>query len=748
MAFRIPRPRSRLASRAILAVWLVAVPILLLGVGIWQIGRAEATLAENLQDQLQISDSLARIHALVARDRDATVTFENGSTMSAWLAAGRIEAAASTIDRSVFVARARPPLAWGTAIGAGMALVAGLLGALAASLAGVRARRSRDHLVASFGSLWRVLPVLLGIQVVGFSLCALSGSLFEGSGLWFEEQLSTNGLKLVFITIAVAAMAVGAALLALRGLRRVFALYTPEPFDLAGRAVSEAEAPGLWKFVRDLAARQESLMPDTIVVGLSQGFFVTEAPIRLWPEGRLLDGRTLNVPAPYLALLDASEVTAIIGHELAHFSGEDTAYSRRFAPIHAGLWRAFDALSGNEAGQLVLYPATKLGFHALERFDEAVGHWSRLREIEADRHGSLVCGPEAAASALIRSGLAAPVIHAVLSGAYADPHAVPEADLVEAIAIGARDGGFGDPSAHIEERQPHPTDSHPPTAQRIAALGSALDATLLARAARLPGIEEDASARSLVADWNGLCRTLSRDFLEDAVGAHAAYRAELETHAAAVSDGALELYENVRPLVWVLIGSAILMLGAGAAIAGFAAPLGLSDPDQLMTVLTVIGILGLGLLGLATMVWRRGRKAFMVLTPDALVSPLLKSPIAWTDVGAFQVSAGGRMNLQLAIREGAPLPASALGRITGRVKIHRRKRVVLLSTIGVRGFKPTAYSDLVARYLHASYARQELEAQAQREAQRETGRQDPGAAPASSSVEIPAPEAAPLYSHR
>ncbi|WP_446966786.1 M48 family metallopeptidase [Rhizobium leguminosarum] len=178
-----------------------------------------------------------------------------------------------------------------------------------------------------------------------------------------------------------------------------FALFTPEPLVAAGRVIEETEAPELWRFVRSLAGRQHALLPDTIIVGLGQGFFVTESQLRLWPEDRLVTGRSLYLPAAYLDLLDQAEIAEIIGHELAHFSGEDTTYSQQFTPIYAGLWRALAALGRADGGRFVLYPAVNLGFHAMQRFDHAVAHWSRLREFDVDRSGSLLATPPRLSSA-------------------------------------------------------------------------------------------------------------------------------------------------------------------------------------------------------------------------------------------------------------------------------------------------------------------------------------------------------------
>ncbi|WP_409567464.1 M48 family metalloprotease [Methylobacterium sp. J-092] len=88
----------------------------------------------------------------------------------------------------------------------------------------------------------------------------------------------------------------------------------------------------------------------------------------------------------------------MIGHELAHFSGEDSAYSRRFTPIYAGLQRALAALGGCGVGNFLTRPASYVAYRSLGTLDAAVARWSRVREFEADRRGALVSGTVPAAS--------------------------------------------------------------------------------------------------------------------------------------------------------------------------------------------------------------------------------------------------------------------------------------------------------------------------------------------------------------
>ncbi|MFD2022059.1 M48 family metalloprotease [Pseudocitrobacter faecalis] len=49
-------------------------------------------------------------------------------------------------------------------------------------------------------------------------------------------------------------------------------------------------------------------------------------------KGERLTGNTLYLPLTYLSLLNEAEIAAVVGHELGHFTGEDTQYSLRFAP--------------------------------------------------------------------------------------------------------------------------------------------------------------------------------------------------------------------------------------------------------------------------------------------------------------------------------------------------------------------------------------------------------------------------------
>ena len=710
----IPLHQDRSGSRRLppvvwLVAWVVGVPALLGGLGAWEVERGLASAESYTRRQVELPVSVVQLRLLAATDPYASVRFEGGRTAyGAALAADKAQEALAVVTRDLPLARARAWVPYATLGGALLALLAGLVALAGGGAAGLWARRSRDALLASFGLVRRVLPVLLGLQIVGLSLAVLAAALFEAIGLWFTQRFSAGEAKLLLGALVIAALAAWAAVAAVRGLRGVFALFTPEPIDVRGRVLDEADAPGLWRLVRELAGRGDSLVPDAVVVGLTGGFFVTDSAVRLSPDTRTLTGRTLYLPAPYLGVLDGRELSAVIGHELAHFAGEDTAYSRRFTPIYAGLHRALTALGNVGLGDLLARPAAYVGHRSLGTFDAAVARWSRARESEADRRGAQVSGAPPAASALLRVGVLGPVVGEMLASAYGEPDAAPD-DLVAGVLDAIPAAGFPDPGAHLDDRQAHPTDTHPPDRQRIAALGVPLDAELFARAARPLTVGDRDWPAALVADWAGLCRWLSADFLTGARKHRAAERLYLEETAAAVPVEETLVHENGAPMVWTMGILALLSAGAGAGLLLYPRALGIAHDALAQQILAAVAAAGVALAGIvAAHMHRRGRTPLLVLTPDVLRSPLLDGAVAWQDVADFQVTHGKRLTLTLALAPDAALPRAK--RLFSQARVSRRRRHVSVQSLGARGLKPDAFAALVGRYLAASRARVHLSA--------------------------------------
>ena len=350
-----------------------------------------------------------------------------------------------------------------------------------------RAMQSRDALLQAFETGRRWLPVFLVLQtlLVFAGLAALLA--FEVLHLLGRPRLSDGGLKLAIIAglIALALLWYGAKIAwdMLRFVRHRQAL---EPIALMGRMLSPAQAPLLWEFVGEVARRTGAQLPDSVVVGLNEGFFVTEHPVALANGEQVPAGRVLYLPLPYMAFLDRDQVAAVVAHELGHFTAEDTRYGLRFTPIYRSLVGSILAVTNEHADEddgwraWLSGPASLYGKWFLRHFDEAVHHWSRERELAADAFGSRIAGTEPAALALLRSA----VLHEFVEEALACNRQAPAQQRQGVLPLLRRlvaERGLPDPRDHLEDRQAHPLDTHPPLRQRLDALGVAITEELVAR---------------------------------------------------------------------------------------------------------------------------------------------------------------------------------------------------------------------------------------------------------------------------
>ena len=653
--------RSSRRPTQILAI--VLLPLLLAAAGAWEIGRGTATVAALAAEGARFPAQLARIQALAQRDPMATVRFTGddryyGAALAATMMADRFQA----LQTDVTVAQLRVPFAWLAAGAAVVSLAGGLLALALVSAAARRSLRSRDVLVQAFGRLRRVVPFALGSQVVGVAVALLGVVVFECGGLWFMDTLSAGEIKLVAVMLAVAGLALWGAWLSVRQLRRAFGLFRPSPATLLGMPVSETEAPGLFALVRELAHEQEAIMPQTVVAGALSGFFVTSYPQRLPATGGVVDGRTLHVSLPQLAVLSRAETRVVLAHELAHFSGSDTEYSVHFQPVYAGLQHSMAAVAsrargGHPVAVRMMRPAAALGEYVLDRFDLVVKHWSRLREFEADRNAVAAESADALATSLLRTAVTSEIVDAQLGAMAQHPDRAPE-DLMQQMLAMAAGQGFIDPGRHLDERQPHPTDTHPPTVQRIEAAGVAIDDGLLARAARPVDAGERAAAEALFADWPGLCRAVTQQLRGVAVAREQAYVRQVKAAAAAVDEAPVELFERRGYILGVLGFLAVFCFGLAALLGWLLTAPDVDDADTTLAVGAAVCAVGglaacLGLLRFA-----RNRAPFLVLTAAGIASPAFTGTVPWEAVAGVTV-AGGRGGHHRADAGAGPPPASA-----------------------------------------------------------------------------------------
>ena len=179
-------------------------------------------------------------------------------------------------------------------------------------------------------------------------------------------------------------------------------------FKVHGFPITEEDQPELIDLIKSLSKKINSIFPDNIILTSETQFFVTSANLRLYnyKYEKLIKGNTLCIPLLIFKVLSKDELSGVIGHELAHFSGEDTKYSIKYSKTTSSLRKIFkefkSAFSGTKYDQ-----ATEWGFYFIIRFFLIMIFFPmvflyenlieknklnlRNRELRADKIGSSVC---------------------------------------------------------------------------------------------------------------------------------------------------------------------------------------------------------------------------------------------------------------------------------------------------------------------------------------------------------------------
>ena len=340
----------------------------------------------------------------------------------------------------------------------GLSLLAGIY--LAARLAG----SNRVLLVAVFS------PGLKFVLLILFGLILVQGAIFV-YGLFIGESYAIQRVH----TGLIAAVGIGALVGAFGMIRAGLSISKRARSIAIGKSVSETEQPELWGLVKQVAGDVQATTPKNIVLGIAPNFYVTSSDVTVYPEGRTYSDETLYLSLPLLRLLSRAELVSVVGHELGHFKGQDTAFSLRFYPIYAGTGQALEALAARNQGAqaLALLPAVAILSFFMERFAIAENTIGRQREFEADKVGASVGSPRALGTALLKIGATAPMWSQV-KGAMIDNLA--EGKMYTNVSEFFANATKGIVTVeHLQEvgasKIDHPTDTHPSTAARIEAFG-------------------------------------------------------------------------------------------------------------------------------------------------------------------------------------------------------------------------------------------------------------------------------------
>jgi len=356
------------------------------------------------------------------------------------------------------------------------ALVAGPATWVKLRLDAWRARQSRDFLYDRLFLCWRALGQWL-VAYTGLLVGALAVSLlYELS--WGWSHFKAGGWFMLLVAVPVIAVLWVGCLLIERLRRQWHALDRPSSAFL-GQAMGRDKAPALWGWIEQLAHTAGAPVPDHIVVGIDQSFFVTSVDVALQPAGDLLTGRTLYLPLTYLSTLSQAETASIIGHELGHFSSRDTERGSEIGAHFSLMCVHFSFISAGDADPAwIERPAIWMTQRFLHHFQLAVHHWGRAQELLADRVGGNIGGERLFCQALLRVIALDAEINTLLSERHPN--------LIQALADHLRRTPLRLNEAALDHAIAHPFDTHPPTVLRLQQLGVVLDDALLAEATRVP----------------------------------------------------------------------------------------------------------------------------------------------------------------------------------------------------------------------------------------------------------------------
>ncbi len=695
--------------------FVLLLPLLLGSIGFWQSQRIGVTLKEDALKRViatreitALQKEITRVKAIQAREPNTVFTMGDNSSIK--LNAAQVlmqldsELSQVKLDPTKLMAHTwQQYLAGFSVVAALLALVVGSFGLLVVFIASLNAMRSRGALLRGFNAARGLLPLLIVTltMTLGLSFCSIL--IFEALASFFSGVRHDARLE------------IGAVLVALAGFYTVFRLlwsspstfkrFRPEPLEVLGQRIAITEAPDLWAFIKDLAKKANALEPEHIIFGLTDSFYVTSGVLQLMPSKSVLEGRTLHLPLHEVALLSQEETAAIIGHELGHFSGQDTEYSQRFIPIYAGVSRNMQNLAeqlgtGSFIELIILQPSFLFSSWFMERFDIAVQHWSRQREFAADQVGIQVAGATASASALIRVAAIREIIGEVFDAIYKNPSTASR-DFIATVLAAAANHKLTIPLDLLEQSATHPTDTHPPTSQRLEAMGVAFpprtDLALLALR-RNPAntklwLEESWFTQSTLT-LTQISEQLSTDLLANVLEQDLAYEVALQEVA---SQGKQEvtIYENTLSMMIISVLLTVLFAAIGGSLL-------FSDFATKIFAIVVLGVAAF-FAYLVAIFYRRGRDPVLHLSIEGL--QIHKDHlIPWKAVRNWQTLSNGGIHFILE----SGFDSTLKGGIGSRGVFQKKTNTLKLIPMSYRKLQLVQVFQLIHQYQAASLARAEL----------------------------------------
>ena len=364
-----------------LILWLLLLPLLLSIYGIIQYSRNydsynffQKTMAERVD-----------LAADVKADPDTLVRFENGTTILGSDYILKLDSQFAKYETEIGLINLQQGLSIAAIVMAILSLLLAGFTLLLCINGAYAARQSRELLLTAFKLCRKIVPFALIGQMLLAAFSFLCLIYYEMIGLVNKFVINQDRQYLLFLIGFLLLAITGYILLGLFKLRQSFAIFQGEATQTIGQLVSRGEAPRLWHWVDSLAEKAQTSVPDNIIIGLTDCFYVTSHQIIL-NKDQIIDGRTLYVPLSYIALLSRDEVSAIIVHKFAYFRGDNRRIDLDFSPIYSGIDKSIQRVENSVKHfyhRLILAPSIYTARYFLEKFNSPINYWGKIRENEA-----------------------------------------------------------------------------------------------------------------------------------------------------------------------------------------------------------------------------------------------------------------------------------------------------------------------------------------------------------------------------
>ena len=342
----------------------------------------------------------------------------------------------------------------------------GLLAFIAIS--GMVSSRSRALLAGTFRNVTFVSLLVMTVIMTAQAALLLASVVLA--------QMYFMGSVLIYVVLIGAMMTLFVGYASVTSL---FSMFKRARTSIVGVRLEAGKGEAIRNKVHAIADTLKMKAPKNIIVGLEPTFFATSSAVATPFDKKDLKGETLYLSLPLMRVLSTEETSSIIGHELGHFSGADTAYSKKFTPAYMGLYQAQNTMTQQENVWLKLaaLPSRAIINFILGTFQPAERRIGRAREFRADKIGASVGSAHGLSNSLVKLA------------AFAEIWSIETDDVVARIQQGRTSRNLSQnfvdrgryevdfDSMHeytrksLDSEITHPTDTHPLTSLRIEALG-------------------------------------------------------------------------------------------------------------------------------------------------------------------------------------------------------------------------------------------------------------------------------------